>query len=185
MQQYRLRLLESSFAGKDVGVLIDRRFICCRGILLTAKAASCMLGCNSKGIAMGVGKCLFPSLALRQSVQILSHHFWASQETKGFDLMEPVQLEGYPDGLGPESWVWSPVRRGSGETSAAYSYLIETKPDLPFPIGARWKAEWQAARVTTWGNFRYQEKNLLRAANQTLKQGPTESVESISVEIGS
>lgn len=132
MQQYRLQLLESSFAGKDVGVLIDRRFICCRGILLTAKVASCMLGCNSKGIAMGVVKCLFPSLTLSQSVQIPSHHFWASQETKDFDLLEPVQLEGYPYGLGQESWVCSPVRTGSGETNAAYSYLIETNLTYPF-----------------------------------------------------
>lgn len=47
-----------------------------------------MLGFNSKGVAMGAGKYLFSSLALGQS-----HHFGASQERKGTDLLEQVQLE--------------------------------------------------------------------------------------------
>ena len=68
-------LLESSFAGRDVGVLIGSKCNSSQQCASAAKKATCLLGCNSEGIAVGAGKRLFPSLALGQSVQIQSHHF--------------------------------------------------------------------------------------------------------------
>ena len=58
-----------------------------------------MLGCNSKGVAMGIGKS-FPLWHL-DSVWIQTH-FGASQGMKGAGLLEPV-------------WVCSPVRKAQGD----------------------------------------------------------------------
>ena len=97
-----------------MGILGDNKFNSSQQCASAAKVASCVLGCNGKGVALGGGERLFLSLVLGQSVQVRSHHFWASREMNGTALLEPVRLEGYQDGLGLERTMYNERPRELG-----------------------------------------------------------------------
>lgn len=74
-----------------------------------ARMASCMLGCNSKGVAMGVGKHLFPSLALGQCPDAISS-FWGFTGEERYWLTGASPVEGW-DGLRLEQMMCYTKRR--------------------------------------------------------------------------
>ncbi|GAB0185965.1 mitochondrial enolase superfamily member 1 [Grus japonensis] len=92
--QYRLGvdLLGSSAAGKELGVLVDKKFSMSQQCALVAKKANGILGCIKKSVASRSREVILPlcSALVRLHLEYCVQ-FWAAQFKKDRELLERVQ----------------------------------------------------------------------------------------------
>ena len=94
MQQYMLRAtwLKSSFAEKDLGVLVDTKLNSSQQHALAAKKANDILGCIRKSVASRFREVILPLHSAQvRPLREYCAQLWAPQYKREMELLERVQ----------------------------------------------------------------------------------------------